>query len=208
MSRLVRALRNAPNPRLTALGTGLFCVAAMFLLACLDLTLLGGSTAGPVVYGVLFLPVSALTALWVRPADLLTAPIAVPIGFAAGMLPLCGGTGGFGGRVVGLVTALAMNAGWLYGGTLIAGLIATVRKIRLMGRRAAVRQRAAAGTGGAALLRDGEIGGRVAGGGGSRAGGPSLGRFGGGRAGSGTRSSVGRASRSRQGPPQPRRRPA
>src|SRR5262245_12652840 len=58
--RLLRALRNAPNPRLTALGTGLFCMATMFLLACLDLVLLDGSAA---VYGVMFLPVSALTAL-------------------------------------------------------------------------------------------------------------------------------------------------
>ncbi len=36
---------------------------------------------------------------------------------------------------MGLVTALAVHAGWLYGGTLIAGLIASVRKVRLMRAR-------------------------------------------------------------------------
>ncbi|WP_308295674.1 DUF6542 domain-containing protein [Streptomyces odontomachi] len=134
---LVRALRNAPNPRLTALGGGLFCTMVMVLLAFLDAVLLGGSM---VVYGVLFLPVSMVTALWVRRIDVLSAPVSVPIGFAAGVLPLAAATGGFATRVMGLFTALAMHAGWLYGGTLIAGVIATVRKIRLLRRRAAARR--------------------------------------------------------------------
>ncbi|MFD7946006.1 DUF6542 domain-containing protein, partial [Streptomyces sp. NPDC059744] len=88
-----------------------------------------------ILYGVLFLPVSALTALWVRPADLVTAPIIVPIAFAVGVIPIAGGTGGFGGQTMAVVTALAVHAGWLYGGTLIAGLIASVRKVRLMRQR-------------------------------------------------------------------------
>lgn len=121
-----------PNPRLTGLGSGLFCSAVMFALASLLWLLVGGSL---VAYGVLFLPVSALTALWVRPADLVTAPVGVPIAFAVGLLPIAGGGGGFGGRFMGLFTSLALHAGWLYGGTLIAGLIVTVRKIRLMARR-------------------------------------------------------------------------
>ncbi|MFH8794388.1 DUF6542 domain-containing protein [Streptomyces sp. NPDC017941] len=129
---LYRALRRMPNPRLTGLGSGLFAAAVMFLLACLLRLLFGGSL---VAYGVLFLPVSALTALWVRPADLVSAPVAVPIAFAAGILPICGGSDGFGGQVIGLLTALAMHAGWLYGGTLVAGVIATTRKIKLMTRR-------------------------------------------------------------------------
>ncbi|PRH75684.1 hypothetical protein C6N75_29665, partial [Streptomyces solincola] len=83
--------------------------------------------------------VSALTALWVRSADLVTAPIGVPIAFVAGVLPISGG-GGFGGRTMAVVTALAVHAGWLYGGTLVAGVIASVRKVREMGRR---RQRTA-----------------------------------------------------------------
>ncbi|WP_425264430.1 DUF6542 domain-containing protein [Streptomyces atriruber] len=126
---LYRTLRRIPNPRLTGLGSGLFCTAVMFLLACL-IRLVAGSSV--VAYGVLFVPVAALTALWVRPADLVTAPVGVPIAFAAGVLPVAEGTDGFGGQFMGLVTTLALNAGWLYGGTLVAGLIVTVRKIRLM----------------------------------------------------------------------------
>lgn len=48
---------------------------------------------------------------------------------------------------MGLVTALAVHAGWLYGGTLIAGLIASVRKVRQM--RARRRYVLAQGRGGA-----------------------------------------------------------
>ncbi|MFB7995001.1 DUF6542 domain-containing protein [Streptomyces sp. NPDC056002] len=134
---VVLALRRFPDPRLTGLGSGLFCTATMFALACLDALLFTGSVT---VYGVLFLLVSALTAMWVRRADLVSAPVAVPIGFAVGILPVAGGSGGFGGQVMGLVTALAMHAGWLYGGTLVAGLVVTVRGIRHMTRRAARRR--------------------------------------------------------------------
>ena len=73
---VVLALRRFPDPRLTGLGSGLFCTATMFALACLDALLFDGSVT---VYGVLFLLVSALTALWVRRADLVSAPVAVPI---------------------------------------------------------------------------------------------------------------------------------
>ncbi|WP_374063976.1 DUF6542 domain-containing protein [Streptomyces himalayensis] len=138
MRRLVQAARRMPNPRLTGIGIGLFCTASMFVLACVDQVVLGGSL---IVYGVLFLPVSALTALWVRPADLVTAPIVVPIAFVVGLLPIMEGSGGLGQRIMGLVTALAMHAGWLYGGTLIAGVITTVRKVRLMARRRAQLRR-------------------------------------------------------------------
>lgn len=136
---VVLALRRLPNPRLTGLGAGLFASATMLVLGFLDWLLLDSS---PVVYGLLFLPVSALTALWVRTADLVTAPISVPIAFAVGVVPISGGTGGFGGQAMAVVTALAVQAGWLYGGTLVAGLITSVRKVRDMGRR----QRAAAAT--------------------------------------------------------------
>ncbi|WP_443333152.1 DUF6542 domain-containing protein [Streptomyces sp. CB03234] len=129
---VVLALRRLPSPRLTGLGAGLFAAASMFLLGCLDWLLFDGS---PLVYGLLFLPVSALTALWVRAADLVTAPISVPIAFAVGVVPIAGGTGGLGGRIMAVVTALAVHAGWLYGGTLVAGLITSVRKVRQMGRR-------------------------------------------------------------------------
>ncbi|MEV8454001.1 DUF6542 domain-containing protein [Streptomyces sp. NPDC052095] len=129
---VVLALRRLPNPRLTGIGAGLFAAVTMFVLACLDLVALDGS---PAVFGVLFLPVCALTALWVRPADLVTAPIIVPIAFAVGIVPIAGGTGGLGGRIMAVVTALAVHAGWLYGGTLVAGVITTVRKVRQMRQR-------------------------------------------------------------------------
>ncbi|WP_318036799.1 DUF6542 domain-containing protein [Streptomyces caniscabiei] len=126
-----------PNPRLTGLGCGLFCGVSMFVLAGLDRLLLGASAA---VYGVLFLLVSALGAVWVRRGDLASAPVVVPIAFAVGLPLLAEGEGGLGGHLMALVTALAMQAGWLYGGTLVAGVIVTVRKLRLMARRAAERE--------------------------------------------------------------------
>ncbi|BCL22763.1 hypothetical protein GCM10017668_46060 [Streptomyces tuirus] len=126
------AARGLPNPRLTGLGSGLFCAVAMFLLGALCSALFGASLTA---YGVLFLPVSALTALWVRRGDLMTAPVVVPIAFAVGLLPVADSEDGTGGTLMGLVTALATQAGWLYGGTLIAGLIVIVRRIRLVHRR-------------------------------------------------------------------------
>lgn len=126
-----------PNPRLTGLGSGLFCAVVMFLLGALCAALFGASLTA---YGVLFLPVCVLTAVWVRPGDLMTAPVVVPIAFAVGLLPVAEGDGG--SRLMGLVTALATQAGWLYGGTLVAGLIVIVRRIRLVHRR---RTAAAAG---------------------------------------------------------------
>ncbi len=104
----------------------------MFLLGCLDELLFGASLT---VYGVLFLPVCALTALWVRAGDVLTAPVVVPIAFVVGLLPVTDGGGGVLGRVMGLVTGLATQAGWLYGGTLAAGVIVLVRRVRWVRRR-------------------------------------------------------------------------
>ncbi|MGW2557710.1 DUF6542 domain-containing protein [Streptomyces sp. NPDC001514] len=134
---VVLALRRLPNPRLTGLGAGLFASAVMLMIGALDWLLFDGSA---VVYGVLFLPLSALTALWVRSADLVTAPISVPIAFTVGVVPISGGIGGVGGQIMAVVTALAVNAGWLYGGTLVAGLITIVRRVRLMIRRRSVRR--------------------------------------------------------------------
>lgn len=116
-----------PDPRLTGLGSGLFCAVAMFLLGCLDQLLFGAS---PTVYGVLFLPVCVLTALWVRGGDVLSAPVVLPIAFAVGLLPVAEGGGGLFGRLMGLVTGLATQAGWLYGGTLLATVIVLVRRVR------------------------------------------------------------------------------
>ncbi|MFI0167814.1 DUF6542 domain-containing protein [Streptomyces sp. NPDC017095] len=120
------------GPRLTGFGSGLFCALAMLLLGCLDLLLFGAS---PTVYGVLFLPVCVLTALWVRDGDVLTAPVVLPIAFAVGLLPVAEGGGGLPGRLVGLVTGLATQAGWLYSGTLVAGALVLVRRVRWIRHR-------------------------------------------------------------------------
>ncbi|SCE50791.1 hypothetical protein GA0115242_143229 [Streptomyces sp. SolWspMP-5a-2] len=133
----VQAVRRLPNPRLTGLGGGLFCGAVMFALGCLDALLLESLT----VYGVLFLPVCLVTAAWVRRGDLLTAPVVVPIAFAVGLLPMAEGDAGVLGRLMGLVTALATQAGWLYGGTLVAGVVVLCRRVALMRRRAAAQRR-------------------------------------------------------------------
>ncbi len=107
----------------------------------LALGLLTGALFGAsqTVYGVLFLPVCALTALWVREGDLLIAPVVVPIAFAVGLVPVADG-GGTLDRLTGLVTGLATQAGWLYGGTLVAGvivLVRRVRRVRVLNRRVA-----------------------------------------------------------------------
>ncbi|WP_308314599.1 DUF6542 domain-containing protein [Streptomyces gilvus] len=132
-----KAVRRLPNPRLTGLGGGLFSGTAMLVLGCLDALIFGSPTA---FYGVLFLPVCLLTAMWVRRNDLVSAPVVVPIAFAVGLLPVTEGGGGLLGRLMGLVTALATQALWLYGGTLVAGVVVTVRKIALR-RRQALRYR-------------------------------------------------------------------
>ncbi|WP_308460824.1 DUF6542 domain-containing protein [Streptomyces sp. Ru71] len=136
-----RPVRRLPNPRLTGLGSGLFCAAAMVAWALAVRLLFAGS---PTAYGVLFLPVCVLTAVWVRKGDLLIAPVVVPIAFAAGLVPLADGREGFGGRLMSLVTALATEAGWLYAGTLAAGVIATTRRLSLIRHR----RRQARGRGG------------------------------------------------------------
>ncbi|WP_349637083.1 DUF6542 domain-containing protein [Streptomyces sp. RerS4] len=126
--------RRLPRPLLTGLGGGLFACLAMLLVAGICRLLFDSSLF---VYGLLFLPVAAANAVWVRPADLITAPVSVPIAFAAGVWPVSGGSGGFGGELMGVVSALSLHAGWLYAGTLVAALIALVRRAALSGRRRA-----------------------------------------------------------------------
>ncbi|WP_407111053.1 DUF6542 domain-containing protein [Streptomyces sp. DSM 116494] len=143
------APRRLPGPRLTGLGGGLFCGLVMLTLGLLTEALFGASQT---VYGVLFLPVSVLTALWVREGDLLIAPIIVPIAFAMGLVPVADeGSGGTLDRLMGMVTGLATQAGWLYGGTLVAGVIVLVRRtgrVRQARRTRQVRRVQPAGGGG------------------------------------------------------------
>ncbi|MFD9436105.1 DUF6542 domain-containing protein [Streptomyces sp. NPDC060002] len=132
--RAVRTMRRVPNPRLTGLGGGLFSGVLMFGIGCLDQLLFGASLT---VYSVLFPPVCLLTALWVRGGDLLSAPVVVPIAFAVGLLPVSESGNGIGARLMGLVTALATQVGWLYTGTLVAAAAVLARGLH---RAAARRQ--------------------------------------------------------------------
>ncbi|MGN5380030.1 DUF6542 domain-containing protein [Streptomyces lasalocidi] len=111
----------------------MFCTVVMFLLGCLDALLFDASMT---TYGVLFVPVCVLTALWVREGDLLTAPVVLPIAFTLGLFPVADGKAGVLGRLVGVFTGLATQAGWLYGGTVAAWAIVLVRRVsRVRSRR-------------------------------------------------------------------------
>ncbi|MFJ4484434.1 DUF6542 domain-containing protein [Streptomyces longwoodensis] len=127
-----------PQARLTGLGVGMLTLALMLGLGCVDRWLGGASLT---VYGVLFLPVSVLTALWVRPGDLLIAPVALPIAFAGGLLPVVDGDRGLGSYAMGLLTALATQAVWLYAGTLVAALLVLARRVVLVAHRRTARSR-------------------------------------------------------------------
>ncbi|AXK33965.1 hypothetical protein DVA86_16165 [Streptomyces armeniacus] len=134
---LATAMSRLPAPRLTALGTGVLAVLLMTVIGALDALLLGAS---PATYGVFFLLVSAASAAWVRPADLYGAPVAAPLAYAAGLFFVSPGGEGFGSTVMGLVSGLSLQAGWVYGGTFLAGVIALVRRIAFVRRRRAERR--------------------------------------------------------------------
>ncbi|MGP3954288.1 DUF6542 domain-containing protein [Streptomyces sp. 7N604] len=134
--RRLRRLERVPGPRLTGLGCGLLSMLVMLVVGVLDAWLLDGSSF---VYGLLFLLLCVACGLWVRPTDLITAPISAPIAFTAGLQPISGGEGGLGGAVVAVFTQLALQAGWLYGGTLAAGATVAVRKVLMLGDRAVRR---------------------------------------------------------------------
>jgi hypothetical protein len=135
-----------PRPRLTALGVGVLAVALMLLLGALDALLLNGHRAS---YGVCFVTVSAAMACWVRPTDLYAAPVAAPLAFTAGLLFVSPGSGGFGGLAMGLFTGLSLQAAWVYGGTLLAGVLVLARRVRYVSRRRALRAEGAGVAGGA-----------------------------------------------------------
>ncbi|MFR9724287.1 DUF6542 domain-containing protein [Streptomyces sp. MS19] len=131
-----RPARRLPRPRLTGLGCGVLTTLAMVGSAWFC-ELLGGV---PTLYGVLFVVTGTAAAVWVRPADLVFAPVAAPIAFAAGLFT----TGG----PLDAVTQLALQAPWVFAGTAVAGAIALVRKLLLLlGRRLRDRRRAAEGRG-------------------------------------------------------------
>lgn len=151
---LGNALSWLPRPRLTALGCGLFAVLLMLLTGGLDHLLLDDSATA---YGVVFLLVAALTTSWVRPTDLLIGPVAAPIAFGAGLFFISdsGGAGAL-GHLLGMFPTLAVNAFWLYGGTLLAIFVALVRKVSQIALRRAQDRAYAEGTGQLAQADPGE----------------------------------------------------
>ncbi|MEC4016514.1 DUF6542 domain-containing protein [Streptomyces sp. H27-D2] len=130
---LLGPLDRLPAPRLTGLGGGLLAILAMLVIGGLDELLLNGSAGA---YGLCFLAASVAIGLWVRPTELIAAPIAMPIAFTLGLLPISEG-GGIGSRLMGVFTSLALNAGWLYAGTLFAVLVVIARKVALVAQRQA-----------------------------------------------------------------------
>lgn len=128
--------RRMPAAKLTGLGCWLLATLALLAFACLDQLLLGGAQ---IPYGVFFLLVGVGAAVWVRPYDLICAPVTLPIAFTLGVVPIHRGGDGFGGLLMGVFTVLALNAGWLYAGTLVCGLIAVVRWAAVSARRRASR---------------------------------------------------------------------
>ncbi|OEV23655.1 hypothetical protein AN220_23345, partial [Streptomyces nanshensis] len=119
----------APSaPRLTGLGVGVFATLLMVLIGGLVALLPGGA---PAFYGIGFVLVSMAAAVWVRPTELFTAPVAVPLAYTAGLFFAGGAGDGVTGVLQNVFTELAVHAGWLYAGTLAAALIALVRRTAL-----------------------------------------------------------------------------
>ncbi|WP_342354182.1 DUF6542 domain-containing protein, partial [Streptomyces inhibens] len=125
-----------PAAKLTGLGCWLLATLVLLAFAFLDRLLLAGAQPA---YGFFFLLVSVGAAMWVRPYDLICAPVTLPIAFTIGALPIHRGADGFGGLLMGVFTVLALNAGWLYAGTLICALLAIVRRALIIVRRRAGR---------------------------------------------------------------------
>ncbi|MCZ4122009.1 DUF6542 domain-containing protein [Streptomyces sp. H39-S7] len=131
LARVVRVPQ--VQPKLTGLGTGLLIVVVTVSGGGLDALLFDGPG---VLFGLLFVAVCVTAALYVRPYDLVAAPIAAPIAFATA-IALTGDDngGGFVGHLLGMFTGLALLTGWLYTGTLLAAVIVGVRALRRSWRR-------------------------------------------------------------------------
>ncbi|WP_157856299.1 DUF6542 domain-containing protein [Actinacidiphila yeochonensis] len=126
--RVLLALRR-PRARLTGLGTGALTTVVTVLAGLLDSALFDGPGT---FFGVAFIAVCVAAAFYVRPYDLVAAPVAAPIAFALAItLTAGGGGGGLAGRLMGVFTGLALMTGWLYTGTVLAAVIVVVRALRL-----------------------------------------------------------------------------
>lgn len=131
LARIVRLPQ--AQPRLTGLGTGLLTVVVAVAGGALDALLVDGPG---VFFGLVFVAVCVAAGLYVRPYDLVAAPIAAPIAFATA-IALTGDDngGGFVGHLLGMFTGLALLTGWLYTGTLLAAAIVGVRALQRSSRR-------------------------------------------------------------------------
>ena len=123
---------SGPRPRLTGLGTGALITVVTVSAGLLDSYLFHGPG---VFFGVVFVLVCAAAALYVRPYDLVAAPVAAPIAFALAVVLTADDGGGLTGRLMGVFTGLALMTGWLYTGTVLAAAIVAVRALRLPSRR-------------------------------------------------------------------------
>ncbi|WP_420708326.1 DUF6542 domain-containing protein [Streptomyces sp. NRRL S-1868] len=117
-----------PAPRLTGLGAGVLAGAVMLAVGGIEGLLTDGA---PVFYGIFFVLACVACGLWVRPAELFAAPVVAPLAFTLGRLPAGGDGDGFLGLLRDVFTNLALQAGWLYAGTLTAALIVLARKAAL-----------------------------------------------------------------------------
>lgn len=123
----VRRLRvpHVPRARLTGFGGAVLATAGAVAGAWLS-KLLGGA---PEVFGGLFVAAAVVAALWVRPADLVCAPVAAPLAFAVGLLAT-------GDGLTRAATELALRAPWLFAGTLAAAAVVLLRRAVHAVRRA------------------------------------------------------------------------
>jgi hypothetical protein len=121
---------NARAPqRLTAIGCGVLLLVACMGAAAVDSLLFDSSGW---LLGLVYLAASFQAAVKVRSSDLAAAPISGPISFALALLffgPTAGP--GWGGHVIGLAEALALDAGWLFAGTGLSVIIAVARHVSL-----------------------------------------------------------------------------
>ncbi|WP_152627022.1 DUF6542 domain-containing protein [Streptacidiphilus melanogenes] len=131
---LVRPARpvtpNTRGPqRLTAIGCGLLLLVTCLAAGALDSLLFDSSG---VLLGLVYIAASFQASVKVRSSDLAAAPISGPICFALALLFFGPDLGpGWGGHVIGLAEALALDAGWLFAGTGLSVAIAVARHFSL-----------------------------------------------------------------------------
>ncbi|MQY03894.1 DUF6542 domain-containing protein [Actinomadura macrotermitis] len=136
--------RTAPGPAIALTGRG--GIVVMFAVALLG-ALPSHWFTMPLLAGLGFLLGCAVAALLTRPSDLLTLVVSPPLVFLAATVVAVVLTGlgdGAAGIALGVVTALAATAPWLFAGTVLVVVITTPRGMlrearELRGRLAGLR---------------------------------------------------------------------